>query len=133
MALGAEYDEAWGISTKADAGIRRVLGLHSDGLAMEGARARDLAMRAGKVSRRKAAKAWESGVAEERAAAIDARFAEINRQLAERAPEWLEAPRHPIIVVDGTYLIQGSTSGGMVPAILAFNRILRRELEASGR
>ena len=131
MVLGAGYDEDWGASRKADAGLRRVLGMYSDGLSMQSKRSRQRAMRAGEVSWRAFQKAWKSGIGEERADRIDARFAEMNRQLGERAPRWLEAPRHPIIVVDGTYLIQGSTSGGMVPAIQLFNRVLRRKLEVS--
>ena len=133
MVLGAGYDEDWGASRKADAGLRRVLGMYSDGLSMDSKRSRQRAMRAGEVSWRAFQKAWKSGIGEERADRIDARFAEVNRQLAERAPQWLEAPRHPIIVVDGRYLIQGSTSGGMVPVIRLFNRVLRREHMASDR
>ena len=133
MVLGAQYEEDWGISRKADQGLRRVLGYHSDGLSMREARMRHLAMRAGRVRTGAFRKAWQSERPEERAAVIDARFAEVTRQLAERAPGWLEAPRHPIILVDGKYLIQGSASGGLVPAIQVFNRLLRRELEASDR
>ena len=133
VVLGAGYDEDWGISPKADQGLRRVLGFYSDGLSMQEERSRHRAMRAGRVSSGAFRKAWKSGIAKERADRIDARFAEVNRQLAERAPGWLQAPRHPIIVVDGKYLIQGSTSGGMVPAIQLFNRVLRRELKASDR
>ena len=133
MVLGAGYDEDWGISPKADQGLRRVLGFYSNGLAMEDEKGRHRAMRAGRVSWRAFRKAWKDGIGEARAKQIDARFAEVNRQLAERAPGWLEAPRHPIIVVDGKYLVQGSTSNGMVPAIQLFNHVLRRELEASAR
>lgn len=133
MVLGWGYDSEWGISRKADIALRIALGYYAPPLAMAKAKSRERAMRRGDVPVRQFRKAWKRSDARERATAIDARFAELNRQLAERAPHWLRAPRHPIVVVDGKYVIQGSISGGMAPAIQVSNRVLIRTISEKAR
>ena len=128
MVLGWGYDEEWGISRKVDNALRDALGYYAPPFAMRDTNRREQALRRGKVPIGAFRRAWKRDTWRERADAIDARFAEVNRQLRERAPEWLEAPRHPIVLIDGKYLIQGSASGGMVGAIQTANQVLRKAI-----
>ena len=133
MVLGWGYDKEWGISRKVDNVLRDALGYYAPPFAMQDAKTREQALRRGKVPIGAFRRAWKKDIARERADEIDARFAEVNRQLRERAPEWLEAPRHPIVVIDGKYLIQGSISRGMVPAIQTGNQVLRKAISRKAR
>ena len=127
MVLGWGYDKEWGISRKVDNALREALGYYAPPLTMKVAKRREQALRRGKVPIGAFRRAWRKEIWRPRAEAIDARFAEVNRQLREKAPHWLEAPRHPIFVIDGKYVIQGSISGRMVAAIQTANQVVRIE------
>ena len=127
MVLGWGYDEEWGISRKVDNVLRDALGYYAPPFAMQDAKRREQALRRGKVPIGAFRRAWRKEIWRERAEEIDARFAEVNRQLREKAPHWLEAPRHPIVVIDGKFVIQGSISGGMVAGIQTASQVVRIE------
>ena len=127
MVLGWGYDKEWGISRKVDNALREALGYYAPRFAMKDAKRREQALRRGKVPIGAFRRAWRKEIWRERAEEIDARFAEVNRQLREKAPHWLEAPRHPIVVIDGKFVIQGSISGGMVAGIQTGSQVVRIE------
>ena len=65
----------------------------------------------------------------ERADAIDQRLRTISEQAREQSGTGIQTPRHPVILIDGKYLVQGSTAGGLRNAVRITNRLLRLRIE----
>ena len=128
IAHGWAYDPERGISMPLNAALSDqfawyapVLGLTERGAAREMLKKKRLPF--GRY-RRVAA----TDVPAKRAEAANARLREVTRRAGEAA---LVAPRHPIVLVDGRYLVQGSTAGGYVNAVRIVNWLVARELERS--